>query len=102
VTRTANLDLRPLPSDEEVVAAVRALCAGGAHPRGVTAAWVAIRLGVEGARRHGRGAVKGSWSGTMSGAVRIAPRLRSLERRGLLVAVWDREDFRWVYSPADE
>lgn len=104
--------LAPLPSDEEFIAAVVALNAeaqataerGRAAgrfwvPRKATAADVAYRLGIEPARRLGNGAVKGSWSGYMSPALRAAPRLRSLARQGRLVS-WH-ENHRAVYAEAN-
>ncbi len=82
----ANLDLPVLPSDDEFLRAVGDLqdSQGVGYHHGATASEVAWKLGVAGARRLGRGAVKGSWSGTMSAALRVSPRLASLTRRGLL------------------
>lgn len=48
------------------------------------AADVARRLRLDGARRHGRGAVAGSWSGYMSSALRVVPILRALEAEHLV------------------
>lgn len=45
---------------------------------------VARRLRLDGARRAGRGAVAGSWSGYMSPALRVVPILRALEHDGLV------------------
>lgn len=81
------MTLAPLPTDDEVVAAVRQLQDAGRY-RWVTATEVASACGVDGARRFGRGAVKGSWSGYMAGALRIAPRLRKLAREGRLVSMY--------------
>lgn len=99
-----------MPTDEEVLAAVREVCAEKkrkheeARARGfhyamryvATSNDVAYRLGMVGADRHGRGAVAGSWSGRMSPALRIAPRLRSMHKRGMLANGWD-EYSRHVY-----
>jgi len=52
---------------------------------GVSASDVAYKLKVEPAARLGRGAVKGSWSGFMAPALRVAPALRAMAREGLLV-----------------
>jgi hypothetical protein len=101
MVKTVNRSLSPLPSDEEVIAAVEKLHED--YPYRATAAHVAQQLGVEGARRLGRGAVKGSWSGHMSGALRIAPRLESLAKQGKLQWLYDdREHSRsrkvWIPS----
>jgi hypothetical protein len=53
---------------------------------------IARALGVLPARRLGNGATHGSWSGLMSPGSRLAPRLRSMVRRGLLVDSWRRGD----------
>jgi acyl-coenzyme A synthetase/AMP-(fatty) acid ligase len=71
-----NLRLPELPGDEEIIRAV--LAAPERDPRalrGVSASILADHLKVQGARRAGRGAVKGSWSGTMSASLRLSPRL---------------------------
>lgn len=111
--RRTNWDLPPLPNDDAVIDAVREIVAeneakmerareiGRPYYRwpGATANNVAYQLRIQPARRLGNGAVKGSWSGTMSAATRIAPRLRSLARRGLLDAIHDPDGgYRWVYT----
>lgn len=85
---------------EAALAAVTALHAEhkGSYYRGVSASKVAWWLSLEGARRHGNGAVKGSWSGHMSEALRVAPILRSLAANGELEA--DDDGRRAVYTPA--
>lgn len=94
----SNKRLPPLPSDLEIVRGI--LAAPGRDPRarhhGVTANILAQHLGVKGAARLGRGAMKGSWSGTMSASLRLSPRLRSMVARGLLVSY--RENYRYVYD----
>lgn len=67
--------------------------------RGFTAQRIAWALGVKGAQRAGRGAIAGSWSGTMAPALRIAPRLGSMVRAGVLSSV--REGFYTYYAPAE-
>ncbi len=102
--RSYNEHLAPLPSDEEIIEVVRRLAGQRAlrwHP-GVTANDVALTLRVGGPPRLGNGAVKGSWSGTMSGAVRVAPRLQAMVRRGTLRRTYDSEYRRWHYFPADD
>lgn len=93
-----NHDLPPLPSDDEVVAAVAKIVADktaryeSARARGLayaptlaaTATDVAYELDILPAHRLGNGAVKGSWSGRMAPALRIAPRLRALQKQGRL------------------
>lgn len=99
--KTYNDRLRPLPSDDEVVAAVESLIAETRWADGVTANEVAWRLGIEPARRLGRQAQgPHSWSGSMSPALRIAPRLRSLADRGRLSRYYDTERHRYRYLPA--
>lgn len=83
------MELGPLPTDDQVLAAVRKLQDAHGRYRWVTATEVAAACGVQGARRLGRGAVKGSWSGHMSGALRVAPRLRKLARDGKLVSTYN-------------
>lgn len=102
--RSYNEKLPPLPSDEEVLAAVADLLANDPRARQwATANLVAGALKIQGARRLGRGAMGGhSWSGTMSGALRISPRLRSLARRGLLHETYDNENYRYVYILSSE
>lgn len=98
----ANDDLDPLPGDDAVLAAIAELedeSRRGSDVYGFTAQHIAGKLGIQSARRGGRGAVAGSWSGYMAPALRIAPRLRSLARRGLLVQSFDpSERHRWRYS----
>lgn len=99
--------LAPLPTDDQIVAAAAELVAQArasmelhgyyVDPR-PTANALAGRLGVAGARRLGNGAVKGSWSGYMSPALRLAPRLASLHRRGLLTRSYDTDDHRYIYG----
>lgn len=79
-----NQSLPALPDDLAFLRAVAAVEADRRWGYGVTAGDVAYHLRVPGARRLGRGAVKGSWTGTMSGALRVSPRLSALTRRGLL------------------
>lgn len=83
----SNLELAALPDDLAVMRAV-AVCDERHNGRyrglGVYAQAVAWKLDIAPARRLGRGAVQGSWSGSMAPALRIAPRLQSLVRRGLL------------------
>lgn len=93
----SNQDLAPIPSDEEILRALAYLERQALdHSRdaiyGVTTAHLAGFLGVESARRGGRGAVKGSWSGWMSPALRLSPRMRSLAKRGLVRQGWDPEE----------
>lgn len=97
-----NLRLPPLPSEAEILCAL--IAAPDRDPRarrhGVSANILADHLGLDGARRLGRGAVKGSWSGTMSPSLRLAPRLAAMEKRGLLER-W-RHDYRWYYEATDK
>lgn len=65
---------------------------------GIRAQSVAYLLGVGQARRNGNGAVKGSWSGYMPAALRVAPALKALAAAGALDRV-DR-DYTWHYVPA--
>ena len=103
MTKTYNDSLPPLPSDEEILQAFLgfdgyAVRYGRRWHGAPSANALAHDLGIVGARRLGRGAVKGSWTGEMSGSLRLAPRLRSLERRALVSRHWDRESGRYVYS----
>lgn len=82
--KTSNRNLSELPDDWAFLQAVADACAEQRYEFGATATTVAWRLGVEGAKRHGRGAVAYSWTGTMAPALRVSPRLASLARRGLL------------------
>lgn len=101
MARSYNEDLPDLPNDREFLEALVWL---DRHPwslhadKGDTAARIAGKLDVQGARRLGRGAQGArSWTGTMSAALRIAPRLRSLEKRGLVISLHDRENYRRRY-----
>ena len=91
-----NEDLTPIPGDDEVLRALARLEseATGFSDRvyGITTAHLAGKLGIQSARRGGRGAVKGSWTGSMSPALRLSPRMRSLTKRGLVSAHWDPEE----------
>lgn len=107
--RTQNLDLRPLPSDDEIVEAVRVIVAAEVE-RGrpwthATAGDVAHRLDVQPANRLGRSASKGNWSGTMAPGTRLAPAMARLARQGRLVKHRfdepDRSAF-WCYEVADD
>lgn len=114
IQRNVELPERnPIPGDDEVVAAVRKLTADSeammerAAERGIhyysdpapSANRVAHYLRLEGAARLGNGAVQGSWSGKMSPALRISPRLQSLVKRGLLEKHHDPDEgYRWVYT----
>lgn len=99
--RTANLDLAPLPDDAAFLRAVRDAEAEQRYRDGASAQTIAWRLGVAGARRLGRGAVAHSWTGYMAPALRVAPRLRSLSKRGLLWEVYDRNKHRRYYGLTD-
>ena len=89
--------LTPLPSDREFLRAVSA-CQANHFLRGATANRVAAKLGIQGARRLGRGAVAHSWTGTMSAALRASPRLNALTKRGLLYRWYDTENHRYMYA----
>jgi hypothetical protein len=69
------------------------------QPPWLLAAEIAARLDIPGMRRAGRGAVKGSWSGYMSPALRVVPSLRSLVKDRLVYAMGDpnAERYRTVY-----
>jgi hypothetical protein len=90
--RTANADLPPPPTHEQVVKAMVALDEEERRQVGLTANSIAWKLGMEGARRMGRGAVKGSWTGYMSPALRLAPTLEAMSRKGLA---------DWFYDPSE-
>lgn len=98
----SNDDLAPIPGDDEVLAALAVLederdddPHAYVKEYGIRAQHLAGKLGVAPARRGGRGAVKGSWSGSMAPALRLSPRLRSLERRGLVkTAAWGHRSVR--------
>lgn len=97
--RSMNTDLSELPRDDEVLAAVDHLVENDRrHRYGASANAIAGKLGVQGARRLGNGAMKGSWSGTMSASLRISPRLRALVKRGLLDTHYNNEDYRNEYT----
>lgn len=99
----SNQRLDPLPDDDTFLRAVWAaendgrwehrFAGYGAPATGLLAHLPAI----QGARRLGRGAVKGSWSGTMSSTVRITPRLRSLSIRGLVYRSYPPGEYRTYY-----
>lgn len=97
--RSANRDLPPLPSDDEILAALAALEDERPRDFGITANRLAGRLGIVGARRLGRGAQgRRSWTGTMSPSLRLAPRLRSLRLQGLVEIIWTSSpEYRNVY-----
>jgi hypothetical protein len=104
MTKGYNDDLTPLPDDDTVIAAVREIVAGRSpsfllfrDEPGATENEVALRLGVQGAARLGSGAKAYSWSGTMSAATRMAPRLRKLAREGRLIQRYDRRNYRNAY-----
>lgn len=69
------------------------------HYRGIRAQSVAYRLRIEQARRHGNGAVKGSWSGYMPAALRCAKTLEALARDGKLTR--HVHDYVAYYVPAE-
>lgn len=91
-----------------LVLAVHVVCerrkARNAVEQGASANEVASECGhhLKGPRRHGNGAVKGSWSGTMSPAPRFAAVLRRLAREGLIEEDSDRENYRAVFYPKGE
>lgn len=100
-TRSSNLGLPPLPDDVTVLAALATMCEEPRWHRhgGALASFLAGRLGIQGANRLGRGAVKGSWSGSMDAGLRLVPRLRSLTKRGLVCQGYDFSDRgRAVYN----
>lgn len=79
---------------ERQVAALRAAVAledsGETRYRyGLSALDIAVKAGIDGTRRHGNGAVKGSWSGYTSEAFAVASTLTSLVKRGYLNSWWD-------------
>jgi len=99
--RSHNQRLEELPDDDAFVEAVKVLYADlRRYGNGVRADDVAWKLGVTGANRLGNGAVKGTWSGRMSGSLRVSPRLRSLVKQGRLRSFHD-EHSRWRYYPAE-
>lgn len=105
--RVVNESLPPVPTHDEIASAMRDLTdrdRAGEAIYGSTrwfgafsASVIAAECGVRGARRLGRGAVKGSWSGTMSASLRIAPTLRAMERRGLVYRVSDVDSYSYRY-----
>lgn len=106
--KTVNRNLPDLPSDEEVIAAVKAIVAEHQESpsilkqlTGASANEVAHRLRIKGATRHGNGAVEHSWTGTMSPALRLAPKLQSLAKRGQLEREYDNENYRNTYWPIE-
>lgn len=100
--RSHNRHLEPLPDDAVFLRAVAEEIEHGRRgwEIGATAAGVAGRLGVQPASRLGNGAVKGTWSGKMSPALRVTPRLRSLTKRGLLREHWGDRRIEWALTPA--
>jgi hypothetical protein len=72
--------------------------------RGVSAANVAWYIGVKPAHRLGTRASKGNWSGSMPTALRVAPTLQSLYKRGLIGGEYKTadDDYRWRYWPVGE
>lgn len=96
--RTHNRDLPPLPSTEEILAALVEAEQERRYEFGISANRLAYRLGVQGARRLGRGAVKGSWSGYMSASLRLSPKLASLCRAGLVERYRTPGEYRWTYA----
>lgn len=100
--RGPDPDLKPMPSDEEIVQAVIEIASREPTYRGATAKQVAERCGHrlgDGPRRHGNGAVKGSYSGHVSPAVRFSATLQRLARLELIEAAYDRDSYRWAYFP---
>ncbi len=102
--RTMNEDLPAPPTEKEIAHALAMLADRDAlHPKaskvyGFTAADIAHQIGVHPARRLGRGAVAGSWSGRMSPALRITSRLTSMWKRGLVYRDFDPDErHRWRY-----
>jgi len=98
--RSHNRHLSELPDDVEFL---RAVLWGETEGRrgyemGATAQSVAWRLEVGPARRLGNGAVKGTWSGIMAPALRVAPRLRALTKRGLLREHWGDRRIEWALT----
>jgi hypothetical protein len=109
MTRSTNLDLRPLPDDDAIIDAVHGIVAARSDADrryrvllGASANEVALQLGVQPADRLGNGAVRGSWSGRMSPALRVAPRLRRLAREGRLAERYDRATYKNRYEPTEE
>lgn len=97
----SNLRLPPLPDPDDILRMVAVMEQERRYRDGVPAGMLAHRLDVEGARRAGSGAKDGrSWTGTMSPSIRLAPRLATLARAGLLLR-W-RADYRWWYCTTDE
>lgn len=70
---------------------------------GMSAQEVAYRIGVPPARRAGRGAVGGSWSGNMAPALRVVATLRAAEKAGLveIMGDWTRHRHADMYFLAD-
>jgi predicted transcriptional regulator with HTH domain len=100
-----NQDLPPPPTHAEIARAIVELPEHDPRARRlyggtkISANLIAQYLKVPGARRSGRGAVKGSWSGTMSGALRVAPALRSMIRLGFVTSY--RENHYTYYELTD-
>lgn len=100
---TYNAQLPELPNDLAFLNAVGMIVERQKYEYGATANDVAHYLGVTGARRLGRGAVAHSWTGTMSAALRVSPRLTSLSNRGLLSRFHADmygagREYRWRYA----
>ncbi len=105
---TTHADERVVIADDDLIAAVAAIVTWNrkaefppTQERGATAKQVAWQLGVKGARRHGNGAVKGSWSGRMSGALAVSPSLLRLARAGRLRAERPVGEYRWEFWPPE-
>lgn len=85
---------------QQILDALNALIAE--QPRrarlGFTSNEIARKAGLAGARRLGNGAVKGSWTGRMSPAVRAAPTLRSLEHKQIVQNHYDTDNYRWLWT----
>lgn len=98
--QTYNERLQPMPSHEQIAAVMYELESRYSRSgRYFTAQTVAYAARVEPARRLGNGAVKGSWSGMMSPALRITPTLRAMHRAGLVALVMNDDGrFRWHYG----
>lgn len=97
MTRSYNVRLQPLPDDLAILTALDELQEERPYRYGATAQAIAGKLGVQGSRRLGRGAVKGSWTGNMAPALRISPRLRYLRKRGLIRSWYDTDNYRHTY-----
>ncbi len=65
-----------------------------------SASELAWRAAVHGNRRHGNGAVAGSWSGYTAPGLAAASSLRALVRQGKLISLSDDNHGRWIYRYA--